>query len=141
MTKTNTPWVLLALILALAGCTASGQPAPGQSWIIDSMIVYGERFDLSGAKPLTLEIRPDGQVGGSSGCNSTFGSMEFKEDGSLVSQDFSATEMACETGMDVEAAYLSALGSVETYEYSEYELTLKSSDGLTVLVFQLLQTD
>jgi len=45
--------------------------------------------------------------------------------------------MWCEVGMDVEAAFLSALNSVTHYEWDENTLTLSTSDIQTLLIFQV----
>lgn len=128
---------LLVLSLILAGCTSGNIPTAGQSWRLTSLTVDGAPVDLSTAsRPLTLDIAKDTNVGGSSGCNAFCGNLEFKNDGTVVAGMFGGTEMACDTGMDVESAYLSALSKVDTYKYSESELTLSGSDGQTVLVFQ-----
>lgn len=131
--------IVLILTVLLAGCSAANAPGAGQSWLVDSMTVDGVKFDLTTNQPLTLEISDGNQVGGSSGCNSFFGELEFKADGTVIPGMFGGTEMACEVGMDVEAAYLGALGRVDSYEYSQYVLTLTADDGQTELVFQLLR--
>lgn len=129
--------LLLVFTLILAGCTSGTGPTSGQSWRLTSLTVDGAPVDLSTApRPLTLDIAEDTNVGGSSGCNAFFGSLEFKNDGTVVAGMFGGTEMACDTGMDVESAYLSALSKVDTFTYSESELTLSGSDGQTVLIFQ-----
>jgi len=133
--------VVLILTVLLAGCSAAGRPAAGQSWIVDSMTVDATQFDLTANQPLTLEFTENNQVGGSSGCNAFFGELQFKADGKVVAGMFGGTEMACEVGMDVEAAYLGALSRVDSYEYSQYVLTLTADDGRTELVFQLLRTE
>ena len=129
----------LMMVLILAGCTAD-RPSAGQEWLLDSMVVNGETIDLSNTNPITLKFSASNQVGGSSGCNSYFGEMEFLSDGGLSAGAFGGTEMACEKGMDTEATYLGALGQVNAYTYSELQLTLTGNDGQTVLTFLLLQT-
>ncbi len=133
--------IVLILAVLLAGCAAADRPAAGQSWVVDSLTVDGVKFDLTTNQPLTLEISDGGQVGGSSGCNSFFGELQFKDDGTVIPGMFGGTEMACEVGMDVEAAYLGALSHVDSYEYSQNVLTLTAEDGRTELVFQLLRSE
>lgn len=139
--KIKTLSVVLVLAVLLAGCSAADRPAAGQAWIVDTMTVDGTQFDLTTNQPLTLEISDNNQVGGSSGCNSFFGELQFKADGTVIPGMFGGTEMACEVGMDVEAAYLGALSRVDSYEYSQYVLTLTADDGQTELVFQLLRSE
>jgi len=131
----------LALILAvvLAGCTSAGLPAAGETWLLDKMTVNGTTYDLSTTQPVTLEFQTERVVGGSTGCNSYSGEMEFNEDGTVTSGAFTTTLMACETGMDIEAAYLDALSRIDSYEHTQYELTLLADDGQTELVFQLMR--
>lgn len=133
--------IVLILAVLLAGCAAADRPAAGQSWVVDTMTVDGVKFDLTTNQPLTLEISDGSQVGGSSGCNSFFGELQFKDDGTVIPGMFGGTEMACEVGMDVEAAYLGALSRVDSYEYSQNVLTLTAEDGRTELVFQLLRSE
>jgi len=128
------------LILLLAGCTAN-RPSSGERWILESMTVEGSTVDLSETNPLTLEFSSSSSVGGSSGCNSYFGELTFKDGGAVTPGIFGGTEMACDRGMDVEAAYLSALSRVDQYDYSEYELILSADDVQTVLKYQLVQSD
>jgi heat shock protein HslJ len=128
------------LILLLAGCTAN-RPTSGQRWILDSMTIEGSTLELSDINPLTLEFSSDSSVGGSSGCNSYFGELTFKDGGAVTPENFGSTEMACERGMDIEAAFLTALSRVDQYDYSEFELILSADDGQTELTFQRIQSD
>lgn len=131
----------LILALLLAGCSSKDAPAANTSWLLDKMTVQGTTYDLGTAQPITLEIGSDSAVGGSSGCNSYFGDLKFKAEGVVEAGDFGGTEMACETGMDVEAAFLGAMSRVDTLvQYSQYELTLSADNGETLLVFQLMRT-
>ena len=129
----------ILLVLLLAGCTAD-RPSAGTEWLLDSMVVNGDTIDLSSNNPITLKISDSNQVGGSSGCNTYFGEIEFKSGGGLTAEAFGATEMACENGMDTEAAFLGALSRVDSYTYSEFELVLTGDGSQTVLTFLLLQT-
>lgn len=131
--------LLLVLTLALAGCASGGSPSQGDSWLLDSLTLQGLAVDLSTAQPVTLVFDTETVVGGSSGCNSYFGELEFKSDGTVTAGNIGSTQMACNNGMEVESAFLGALSRVETYELSRYELTLKADNGDTVLVFQLLR--
>ncbi|MHB0988797.1 MAG: META domain-containing protein [Bellilinea sp.] len=130
----------ILLVLLLAGCSTTDRPTMGQNWLLESMTIDGRTFDLASANPINLEITNRNAVGGSSGCNLYFGELEFKASGVVTGGQFGSTEVACDKGMDVEAAYLAALGRVDQYTLSEFQLTLKADDGLTVLTFQLLQT-
>jgi len=133
--------VVLLFALILAGCSSKDTPAANTSWLLDSLTVQGTSIDLSPAQPITLEIGSGTEVGGSSGCNSYFGDLKFKTDGVVEAGNFGGTEMACETGMDVEAAFLGAMSRLDTLvEFTQYEMTLSADNGETQLVFQLLRT-
>ena len=132
--------LVILLALLLAGCSTTDRPTAGQNWLLESMIIDGSSFDLASANPITLEITDKNAVGGSSGCNLYFGELEFKAGSVVTGSQFGGTEMACDKGMDVEAAYLAALGRVDQYTFSEFELTLKADGGLTLLTYSLMQT-
>lgn len=133
--------VVLILVLILAGCSAANRPTAGQSWLLDSMLVNGDTYDLNTTQPITLEFDAGNVVSGSSGCNTYFGELELKSDGTIVPGVFGSTEMACDKDMDIEAAYLAALSRVDSYDNSEYEFTLIADNGQTQLVYQLLRTE
>lgn len=128
--------MMLIFTVILAGCTSSEVPASGESWRLVSLTIDGAPIDLGSAKPISLEIGDDTQVSGSSGCNTYFGNLEFKKDGSLVAGTYGGTEMACVSGMEVEAAYLGALSQVESYTYTASELKLMGSGGKIEMIFQ-----
>ncbi len=133
---------ILAVLLVslLAGCSTTDRPTSGQTWLLESMTIDGSPIDLTSTNPITLEITDGNAVGGSSGCNLYFGELEFKAGDVVTGSQFGGTEMACDKGMDVEAAYLTALGRIDKYTFSEFELTLTADGGLTVLAYLLLQT-
>ncbi|MHB8856805.1 MAG: META domain-containing protein [Bellilinea sp.] len=133
---------LLAILLVslLAGCSTTDRPTTGQSWLLESMTIDGSSIDLTSANPINLEITDRNAVGGSSGCNLYFGELEFKTGGVVTGGQFGGTEMACDKGMDVEAAYLAALERVDQYTFSEFQLTLTADSGLTMLTYSLMQT-
>ncbi|MHB0967124.1 MAG: META domain-containing protein [Bellilinea sp.] len=130
----------ILLVLLLAGCSTTDRPPSGQTWLLDSMTIDGSPIDLTSTNPITLETTDGNAVSGSSGCNLYFGELEFKAGGVVTGSQFGGTEMACDKGMDVEAAYLTALGRIDKYTFSEFELTLTADGGLTVLNYLLLQT-
>jgi heat shock protein HslJ len=78
----------------------------------------------------------DGQVRGSSGCNTYFGS--YRVSGSRIDvEQLASTKMACqEPGvMQQEGAFLASLREVYTYRLEEGRLELVRPDGQT-LVFK-----
>ena len=132
-------FLAILLVSLLAGCSTTDRPTTGQTWLLESMTIDGSSIDLTSANPITLEITDRNAVGGSSGCNLYFGELEFKAGGVVTGGQFGGTEMACDKGMDVEAAYLAALGRVDQYTFSEFQLTLTADSGLTVLTYYLMQ--
>ena len=132
--------IAILLVSLLAGCSTTDRPTTGQTWLLESMTLDGSPIDLTSANPITLEITDSKAVGGSSGCNLYFGELEFKAGSVVTGGQFGGTEMVCDKGMDVEAAYLTALGRIDKYTFSELELTLTADGGLTVLTYSLMQT-
>ncbi len=112
--------------LLLAACGGSGgDPLAGTSWrliaIDDSPVTPG--------RPITASFA-DGQVSGSSGCNSYGGVYTVRGD-RLTTSDLSTTLMACpEPGvMDQEAAYVSILSSAQTFTLSDGQLLITGAGG------------
>ena len=79
----------------------------------------------------------DGEVSGSTGCNSYSG--PFETDGDALSiGPLAATEMFCEEPegvMDQEQAFLAAMENAAVYELAEDRLTLRDADGATQVTF------
>jgi heat shock protein HslJ len=130
----------LAVSIALAGLTiaasacaaAGGQNAlEGTSWILAS---------IDGLAPvpgstITAAFDVNGQVGGSSGCNS-YSASYLTEGDSLTIGRAVGTLMACEEPvMQQESKYLEALSATASYAISGDALTLRDSSGAARLVF------
>jgi copper homeostasis protein (lipoprotein) len=74
-------------------------------------------------QPISLSFEPGGRISGSTGCNQLTGS--FTQHGSeLHFSPLATTRMMCATGADVEAAFVKALGEVQTYNLDNGRLTL-----------------
>ncbi len=123
-------------LLALAACSGTGStvedPLDGTSWVL---VGYGLAAVLPGTQ-ITATFE-DGQVGGSSGCNTYGGSYEVKGESISVAKIF-MTEMACldpEGVMEQEQTYLEYLSGVTTFRVSEGQLQMTRPDGET-LVFR-----
>ena len=86
---------------------------------------------------VTASFGEDGQVTGTSGCNSYFGS--YATDGAAISiGPLGLTMMYCETPegvMDQESGYLAALEQAASYRMSGNELTLHTEDDSTCVRF------
>lgn len=105
--------------------------------------LVGSRWNLltlAGESPITgsqitLDFDNEGQLGGSSGCNSFFGHYTIEGEALTISE-VGSTMMACmDNGvMEQESAYLGALAAAESYTLSDDQLTIQTAQG--ELVFQ-----
>ena len=108
------------------------------TWILQS---YGEPDNLTvaleGTKITAFFDSADGQVKGSAGCNSYFGSYEVEGSQLSIPGPIGATEMYCaepEGVMDQEQEYLAVLQLAESYEIDDDELRVNC--GSQVLIFK-----
>ncbi|MFW6056089.1 MAG: META domain-containing protein [Chloroflexota bacterium] len=133
--------------LCVAGCSAAsaGQPPlEDTGWVLQE---YGEPGDL---KPVidsrlpTLFFEAEGEVRGSAGCNTYFGSYTYSADGQLSIMEMGATEAYCEEEgvMEQEEAFLEALRLAEHYEIENDEIMRITGGGkLLVLLNNCLCND
>jgi len=129
----KTLFVMLIAVLLIAACrpTPSAPPLPleGTSW---------ELTALDGQPPLAgttiTATFAEGQIFGSSGCNSYFGSYTLDGE-SLRVGTVGSTMMACLEGgvMDQEIAYLSILQAVTGVRLTEGRLEMATADGRTLV--------
>jgi heat shock protein HslJ len=132
MTKSTVPGLVVALLTLglLAGCSApaSGDPLSGTNWVLAS---FDNAAPLPG-RPITLSFE-SGEVRGSSGCNSYFGTYAVDDD-SLTITEVGATAMACLEPelMEQETAYLLRLASVRRYMLSDDRLQLFAAEDQTL---------
>jgi heat shock protein HslJ len=122
--------------LALAGCglMPAADPLDGTSWVL---ISYDKNQPIEGTS-LTAKFS-DGQVGGSSGCNSYGGSYEVSGD-KLTIGEVAWTLMACldEGVMAQEQRFMELLTDAQTFTLSGDRLEITASDGRSMLVFEPL---
>ncbi len=112
----------------------------GTRWALDSYLAAeGEMAAVLPGVEIMAQFQ-EGQVVGSAGCNSYFGSYEVDGD-SLTIGALGATEMYCgpEEVMDQEGAYLAALGSASSYSITGDRLQISGPQGHTVLTFSVLE--
>jgi heat shock protein HslJ len=132
--------ILLVVVILLSACTTStptlqptqpviptSAPTPvviavdplyANPWIL---VAYGDPNNptvVQGGVDLTLNFSPDGQVNGFGGCNNFSGPVQVATDGTMAIGPLATTLMACAEGMDVETAYLSALQSARSFNFS-----------------------
>ena len=85
---------------------------------------------------MTLEFGGAGEVNGSSGCNTFFGSYSVSASDIAISQ-LSSTSLLCaepEGIMEQEAAYVAALQSATTYRIDGNSLELRSGDQIAAIL-------
>jgi len=95
----------------------------GVDWILDDASLATQVAKVPGEIPIDLRFEGE-QVSGSSGCN-TYGGSYDAGDGSLSFGQMQMTLMACEDGlMQLESAYLDALGATTAFQISDSGLLL-----------------
>jgi heat shock protein HslJ len=127
-------WSALLVILAATACA----PAPGAGQARETVVdrewrlaALGDRSDPQGAggRPPTLTLDSKaGRAAGFAGCNRFSAAYQLEGD-ALAFGPILSTKMACERGMELEAAYLEALAAVASYTAADGELTLRAADG------------
>ncbi len=135
---------LLALPFALvaAACSSGDDATPSDhAWQLTQISgPDGTMTTLTTGSAPTL-VFEDGTAAGNASCNQYSGSYEL-DGSSLTFGPFISTEMFCadEGVMDQEAAYLSAMASVDSWSIDGETLTL-SSNGEPVLVYEAISQD
>lgn len=125
----------------MAGCLALSTP-PGEltrtSW---GLVSYNTGDDLVGTgqgMAVSLNLLPDGQVAGTTGCNDYSG--EYQVEGWLISiRILSATENHCyvpEGAMEMEQTYFLLLNNTTRYSIDQDTLILSYYDERKLLVFE-----
>jgi heat shock protein HslJ len=110
-----------ALVAALVGCSAAGNPLEGTQWKLVG-------WTISSIDPATVTITAkfaDGQVSGNSGVNSYGGPYKVGSGDSFSAGPLAGTMMAGpEPAMRAESAYLTLLGQAKSYKMTDDKLTL-----------------
>ena len=82
-----------------------------------------------GGKPATLELTAEGtRASGFAGCNRMAGTYDLQGD-KLRLGPLALTRMACESGMELEQAYVEALNATRTFTVSSTGLELAGESG------------
>jgi heat shock protein HslJ len=105
----------------------------GTTWVLDRASI--DALVPEAPADARVDARfADGEISGRSACNSYFGTYEV-DDGSIGVEGIGGTEMACDPPalMELEAAYLGALGGVEAFVVEGSRLSL--TGGAPSLVF------
>ena len=131
-------WILvLAGLFVLSACAsvAGGASLEGTLWALETyQNADGETVDALPNSGARAEFE-DGQVSGTSGCNSFFGAYEV--DGNSISiGPLGSTLMGCPGPLaEQEFGFMTSLQSAATYEISGDTLTLSNADGEVVVTF------
>lgn len=131
--------VFHSLIVAAFVLPAFGQSLPQGEW---HLIAYN--FKEKVAYPIdknviTLKVRPDGKLGGNSGCNAYGGSYAI-EDGRLRISDIISTMRACaEPSPDFEYSFFKTLGSATEFSSADRKLTITDPKTKNFLRFELIE--
>lgn len=119
-----------AVAALAAACTNGGSDGLDLtgSWVLVQGTTPAGDIELIEENPVTLDITAGGATSGVSACNSYAGQVDI--DGDVVSfGEIASTLMACEEHiMEVEAAFQSALRSVESGSRSDSQLVLSGPD-------------
>ena len=128
---------LAAALLACNPTAGDGTQTPttaleGTEW---RLVTLNRQAPLAGTV-ITARFS-QGQISGSSGCNSYFGSYTLRGS-ALQIQGLGGTEMAClepQGVMEQEQIFLQTLGEVAGYQLTDDQLTLQDAQSNAVLVF------
>lgn len=111
-------------------------PLANTEWTLTSFGAVGQETAVLDNTNLTLLFAPEGQAGGSGGCNSF--SAEYEVEGtSLQIGEIISTLVACTDGgvADQEAAYFDALRTATEFEQTGDQLLIFYNNGQSVLNF------
>ena len=129
----------MVVLLSLGACglvgPSAGDPLDGTSWVLKT---YGGASLMPGTE-ITATFE-EGQIQGSSGCNTYGGSYQVDGD-KITMTDLYNTEMACldpEGVMDQELEYLELLRDAQAFQVEEAELVIEAASD-EVLVFTRAQ--
>jgi heat shock protein HslJ len=112
--------------------TATGQSVEGPTWTLTS----GLEAPMEGVT-VTAKFA-DGNVSGSSGCNTYTGNYQLDGTSLTIGPDIGSTLKACpDAETAVEQEYLGALPNVASYTIENGVLALTNADGSTTLEFEV----
>ena len=127
-------------LLAIAACSSTG--TEGESiegvWLLTEL--SGE--ELLADTSITAEFNEDGQVAGSSGCNSYRTTFMIEGRNIEFGEQIISTMMACsEAVMEQESAYLEMLLEADRFNIMENELVLFNASDTELARFEVVQQE
>lgn len=126
---------LLVVLVAVAACGGRARVPrfAEHEWRLVQLDGKPVRRDGDERAPHLL-FRGDGRVTGFGGCNRLSGTYEVRGD-RLTLGPLAATRMACADAMDIESAFLGALGRVRRWKLESGRLKLLPDEGSPLAVF------
>lgn len=109
-------------------------PLEDTVWVLQAMGDPNNPSEIERGTIVTAIFSPEGNLGGTSGCNNYVAGYTLHDDQLKVQQAVS-TLMACPQGMEQEAAFLAALEGAETYRIAGADLQISYDGGAGVLAF------
>ena len=141
--KLLTMFIFSICCLLSAACAAPGSNAGMQAPAAPLADTYWKLVEVDG-KPVAFRdekrqahlvfTADGGKVAGSGGCNRLTGAYTVNQ-GKIAFGPIAMTHMACMEGMEIEAAFLKALGATETYTITGSVLKFMAG-GRVLAVFQ-----
>jgi heat shock protein HslJ len=132
---------LLAVVMAMTtACLGSDfASTPDGSWELESGQFEFNPIPMVASHPITIVFDGD-QLNGTAACNGYGGRWQLSDDDEFEIADLAWTEMACAPPevMDSEAAFLSALMSVDRFDISNGKLVLTGTSSK--LTFKKLES-
>jgi len=145
--------ICLAVALSLGGCeihrsspdeTTDGDQELLSLWEFSSYGVIGDETPIIAGTFTTAEFTTEGRVSGSSGCKNYMADYEISDQCAMTISNIVQSFTVCDSieGLvEQEQAYVSALGSVSSFEVGGGSLKLFYDGGEKNLVFALFESD
>lgn len=121
--------VFISLYVAVS-CARAEDPLVGTSWTLAQMGPSTDLQEVSVDPPVTLEFLDDGQMKGSTGCNSYAGEYQVGSASSLA-VEFRITEAGCPTQEMFwrEHEYKNLLPAADVYVVQDSRLAMETQTG------------
>jgi len=123
------------LLICLSWTFATAQSLPAGKWRLAEYRSGGEVQRTLKGVDVTLNVHPDGKLGGSSGCNA-YGGSYATDDGKLKIADIISTMRACEEPTpQFERTYFDLLEKAVDAEVKDGDLVITDADSTHLLRF------